>query len=197
MKKFLFSRRAFCAGAVLASFVALPAPAALANTASSCPSMLITQPFASYGDNSYYTMAPGQGADSFDGTGWTLAGGAQIVTTTMDDGNTGSVLDLPPGSSATSPVMCVQSGMPLARMITRMVGGPKSNATVFQAWNSGGTPLNGAMGVLGQTSWALSPPVNVAPGSWSGTKEVYFTFTMKAKSGDLQLYDFAIDPRMW
>jgi len=112
------------------------------------------------------------------------------------DRNVGSVVDLPPGSSARTPVMCVESGMPLARMITRMTGGASSNATAFQVWSANGTPLSGAMPVLGGTSWMLSPPVNVVPGSFLGWKQVYFTFTAKSKAGDLQLYNFYVDPRM-
>jgi hypothetical protein len=197
VKKFLFSRRNLSVGALLAAFVALPAPAAWADTsASSCPNLQLTQPFLSYGDSNWYTLTPGESADSFDGGGWVLNGGAGVVTTTLADGQTGSVLDLPPGSSATSPITCVQSGMPLARMITQIVGGPKSNSTAFQVWNANGTRLGGAMGVLGRTSWQLSPPVNIVPGSFAGTKQVYFTFTSNQNQGDLRLYDFNIDPHM-
>lgn len=157
----------------------------------------MSQLFLPYGDSNWYTLMPGESADNVDGTGWTLTGGAQLVTNTVADGQTGSVLDLPPGSSATSPIICVQSGMPLARTMAQMVGGPTSNGTQFQVWNADGTKLGGAMGINGTAgSWALSPPVNVAPGSFVGIKPVYFTFTAKSKQGDLQLYNFAVDPRM-
>lgn len=195
MKKFLFSRRPLGLGVMVLALVALPVQAASADT-SSCQTPSVSQPFLSYGDSNWYTLVPGEVDDSFVGDGWGLTGGASVVSTTLADGTTGTVLDLPPGSSATSPVFCVESGMPIARMITQMVGGPKSNATAFQVWNANGTTLGGAMGVLGNTAWALSPPVNVAPGSFAGWKQVYVTFTAKAKSGDLQLYDFEVDPRM-
>jgi|SRR5579884_615024 len=197
MRQYLFSRRSLGLGVAIAAFVALPVQAAsAADATTSCPDPLLSQPFQSWGDSNWYTLTPGEDVDNVDATGWVLSDGAKIVTTTLADGNTGSVLDLPPGSSATTPTMCVESGMPLARMITQMVGGPKSNATVFQVWNADGTTLGGAMGVLGSSSWALSPPVNVAPGSFSGSKQVYFTFTNKGKAGDLQLYDLYVDPRM-
>jgi hypothetical protein len=92
--------------------------------------------------------------------------------------------------------MCVKSGMPLARMITMMVNGPASNATAFQVWTADGAPVGGAMPVLGNTSWALSPPVNIVPGNFLGWKQVYFTFTAKAKAGHLRLYNLYVDPRM-
>lgn len=181
----------------MAAFVALPVQAAsAASTTTSCPTPLLSQPFLSLGDSNWYTLAPGESVDNFDGTGWVLSGGASIVTTTQANGTTGAVLDLPPGSSATSPTMCVQSGMPLARMITKMVGGPRSNATTFQVWNADGSTLGGAMGVPGGATWSLSPPVNIAPGSFPGGKQVYFTFTNKAKAGNLYIYDFYVDPRM-
>lgn len=195
MKQYLFSRRLVGLGTVVAAFAALPAQAASADT-TPCQTPSLSQPFLSYGDDGQYTLVPGESVDNLDGGGWGLNDGASIVPTTLADGTDGSVLDLPPGSSATTPIMCVESGMPLARMITKMVGGPKSNATAFQVWNADGTTLGGAMGVLGESDWTLSPPVNVAPGSFSGWKQVYFTFTNKSKVGDLQVYDLYVDPRM-
>ncbi len=207
MTKPLFSRPTLGLATVLAAFVALPVATALAATpsgsagaggmsSSSCPSTLLTQPFLSYHDRHWYTLAPGESSDSFDGDAWTLSGGATVVTETLADGQTGSVLDLPPGSSATSPMMCVRSGMPQARMITQTVGSHTSSTTTFQVWNTNGTQARPPKRILGKTSWDLSPPVIVAPGNFAGIKQVYFTFTSHAKTGDLQLYNFYVDPHM-
>ena len=198
MRKFLFSRLNLTVGAVVAAFVALPASAALADSgSSSCPSVLLTQPFLSFGDSNYYTLAPGQSPDSFDGTGWTLSGGANIVTTGLADGTQGSVLDLPYGASATSPVMCVDSGMPLASMLTQIVGGPKSNQTRFEVWDAAtGTKIGGGTDISGDTSWGEQEG-KVITGNSSGPVLVYFKVISALKQGDLQLYDLYIDPRMW
>ena len=67
------------------------------------------KPLLSFGDSNWYTLTPGESLDNFDGGGWTLTGGAQIQTTDLADGQTGSVLDLPSGSTAVSPTICVDS----------------------------------------------------------------------------------------
>jgi hypothetical protein len=42
---------------------------------------------------------PGRaGTNVFTGTGWTLSGGAKVVSATLADGTTGTVLDLPSGA---------------------------------------------------------------------------------------------------
>src|ERR1700733_8620297 len=68
---------------------------------------LLTQPFLAWGDSNWYALAPGETADAFGGAGWGLTGGAKVATTTLKDGTTGSVLDLPRGSTAVSPKVCL------------------------------------------------------------------------------------------
>lgn len=196
MKQYLFSRRALGVGIVIAAFAAMPVQAASAD-ASSCPDPVLTQPFLSFGDSGWYTFVPGETANNFDGSGWVLSGGASVVTTAIAGNVTGSVLDLPPGSTATSPPVCVQTGEPLARMMTQMVGtSAPSNATSFQVSDLNGGNIGGAMPVLGKPSWTLSPPVNILPGNVDGSIQVEFTFKSNAKVGDLEVYNLYIDPRM-
>ena len=103
-----------------------PAPR-LASTSpvdtSGCSAPQLSQPLLSVGDSNWYTMTPGETVDNFDGSGWTLTGGAQIKTTTLADGHTGSVLDLPSGSKAVSPTMCVNTGYQTVRTDVRNVVG--------------------------------------------------------------------------
>jgi hypothetical protein len=94
---------AFLGVAVVSATGASPALA----DATSCTTPTLTQPFLSAGDTNLYTLAPGESADSFDGSGWTLLGQAKIVSTRLADGATGNVLDIPGGSVAISPPMCV------------------------------------------------------------------------------------------
>jgi hypothetical protein len=124
MKSTLLTRRAltiFCVAG--ASAVLAPAASASVFDPSTCSAQPESQAFLTWGDDNWYTPVPGQGADGFDGTGWTLSGGAQIATTTLADGSTGQVLDLPSGSSAISPVACVTSDFPKARTMIRDVAG--------------------------------------------------------------------------
>ena len=105
----------------IAAFAAAPASAATTNPldTSMCSNPTLSQPFLSVGDHNWYTLMPGESADSFAGGGWTLSGGAKIVTTKLADGTTGSVLDLPSGLKAVSPVICVTSAYPTARTTVR------------------------------------------------------------------------------
>lgn len=196
MKQYLFSRSTALAAIVAAAVVAVPAQAMAATTATvSCPAPVVSQFLRSWGDTNLYTPVPGETVDDFSGAGWVLSGGASLKSATLADGATGLVLMLPPGSSATSPTMCVQSGDPFARMVTRMVGtSASSNATTLYVTAAGSTKLGSGMPVLGGTQWAESPPDNVFPGN--GVEDVYFTFQSNAKVGDLEVYDLFVDPRM-
>jgi hypothetical protein len=195
MKKFLFSRLSLSVGTAVAASVALLAPSALADSGS-CPNLAVSQPFLSYGDSNSYQLVPGQSPDNFDGTGWSLSGGANLTPASLAGGNSGSVLDLPPGASATSPAMCVQSGMPTARMITQALGSSNNNDIQVQVWYANGGRLQGSQDISDQSGWNLSAPLAVAPGL-SGTAQVYFTLKSKNNSGEQQVYNFYVDPRMW
>src|SRR5438552_3818600 len=102
--------------------VAVPAQAAKQSTTekpitepSQCVEAALTQPFLYAGDTHWYTLAPGQTPGNFEGKSWVLSGGASIKKTTLYNGQTGSVLDLPSGSKAVSPSFCVTSEYPTAR----------------------------------------------------------------------------------
>jgi hypothetical protein len=189
-------------GALAVLFAGLAANPALASTTtvntSSCPAPTLSQPFLSVGDSNWYTLTPGQSADNFGGDGWTLSGGAQIETTQLADGTTGQVLDLPSGSEAVSPVMCVDDGYQTARTEVRDVVGSEG---VFFYVSYEGTetwtkPKNTGQVHGQQTSWTLSDPVNVQPSNTSGWQLVRFTFVAGGKTSDFQIYNFWVDPRM-
>jgi hypothetical protein len=77
-KKFLF--RGLALGLAIAGFAVTPAFAAT-NPLSSvdtswCTNPLLSRPFVSDGDTNEYMLVPGQSPGEFDGTGWTLTGGA-------------------------------------------------------------------------------------------------------------------------
>src|SRR6185312_16647272 len=124
----LFSSRiapgASCLGLLAAAVGAVAPSATLAavNT-SQCVTPEYSQPFAYVGDDNWYTLPAGESYDNFAGAGWQLSGGARIVSETLADGARGDVLDLPSGSRAVSPVICVTSAYPTARAIVRNVKG--------------------------------------------------------------------------
>ena len=164
-------------------------------TIASCIDPDLTQPFLSAGDSNWYTLAPGESAGSFGGTGWTLSGGASI---TAGQNGSGSVLDLPSGSQAISPPMCVASDYPTARtMVRNVVGGEGVQVSVAYA----GTKTASAAQTVGQvhgqrSAWTLSNPVNIHPGNLPGWQLVRFALTPGGKSSDFQVYDFWVDPHM-
>lgn len=195
MKQYLFSRRALGWATVVAGLALVPAQAASASTVTACPTPALSQSFAALGDHNQYTLAPGQAADDFAGTGWTLSGGASIVTTKLADGSTGSVLNLPAGSKAVSPPMCVTGGYPSARMEIRTLGTVSSAGTMFYVSPAGSTTLSGGLPVLATPAWAVSAPVSVAPGS-TAAEMVQYTLVQGAKAAAGQVYDLYVDPRM-
>ena len=143
-------------------------------------------------------MAPGESVDSFGGNGWTLSGGAKIETTHLAGGKSGSVLDLPSGSQAVSPVMCVDNGYQTARTEVRNVVGSEGvffNVS-YAGTNTWTSPQNSGQVHGQQTSWTLSDPVNVQPSNTSGWQLVRFTFVPGGKTSDFQIYNFWVDPRM-
>jgi hypothetical protein len=206
MKQFLFSRRSrsFGLSGVLAATVsALGAGSALAATAtpvdtSACSAPQLTQAFLPTHDNNWYTLAPGQTVDGFTGTGWTLSGGAQIAASSLSGGAPGSVLDLPSGSSAISPAMCVSSDYPTARTMVRDVAGSEGvHVSVAYAGTKTADKPQTVGQVHGtQSAWTASNPFHVHPGNLPGWQMVRFTLTAGGKSSDFQIYNFWVDPRM-
>lgn len=194
MKQHLRRCGALGVAGVLAALVMGPGQAAAAATSAQlCPVPFLSHPFA--GDKRWYTLAPGLSADNFDGAGWVLTGGAKIVDTTLADGRTASVLDLPARSTATSPPMCVDSTYPLARMQTRTLGKAPDNSTKFYTVPVASSALSGGMPVLGTPTWATSPPDNLA-GKTAVARQVQFKFVAGSKAADLQIYNLYIDPHM-
>ena len=188
---------------VAATALALGAPAiasaatALPAASGGCAAPPFSQPFLSLNDANFYTLAPGETPDSFNGAGWTLSGGARIATTKLADGTTGTVLDLPSGSKAVSPVMCVTSQFPVARAVIRDVVGSEGvffNVS-YLGTNTANTPKNTGQVHGQQTSWTLSDPVNLQPNNTPGWQQVRFTLVPGGKTSDFQLYNFYVDPR--
>ena len=190
------------AGVLAAGCVGVGAAPALAGTGSTitsvsqCSPPALTQPFLPFGDTNSYFLVPGQKPGSFTGTGWTLTGGASIVKTTMADGTTGTVLDLPSGSEAVSPTVCVSINYPTARTMVRNVVGSEGVYFYVSYENTPTwlTPKNTGQVHGTGTAWTLSSPVNIQPSSVAGWQLARFTFIPGGTSSDFQIYDFYVDP---
>ena len=197
--KCLFSRKLLCPlglGMILTALGAASAQASV-NT-SQCSTSEASQPFLYANDSNYYVPAPGQSLESFSGEGWQLSGGAQIVPTTLSDGGTGQALNLPSGSKAVSPVMCVTSEDPTARAIVRNVKGAEGVFfyVEYEGTNTWGNPKNTGQ-IHGQhEEWTLVTPVNMQPENTTGLQPMRITLVPGGNTSDFQVYGLYIDPRM-
>jgi hypothetical protein len=170
---------------------------------SSCTEPALSQPFLAWGDSNWYALAPGEAADDFYGTGWTLTGGAQIVNTTLADGTTGDVLDLPRGSQAVSPTICLTSAYPTARMMVRNASGSNGGSVGFSVSYAGTStadaPLQtGTFKTTGSQGaddgWMLSEPANLDPSSAPGWQLMQITLSANGPK-EFQAYNLYNDPK--
>jgi hypothetical protein len=206
MKQGLFSRRVISLAAVISSLgvsgalSAAPAQAALIST-NTCDSSTLTTPFAKWGDTNAYKLVTGGSFES--GTsGWTLSGGAKVVSGSEPYNATGSAgkssLYLPAGSSVTTPYTCVNAAYPSLRFFAKN-NGLLSTVAVTLSYKGllGLIPIPAGVATLSST-WAPTPPMltlSAIPGLLSGgTTSVSIRFT--ALLGSSQIDDVFVDPRM-
>jgi hypothetical protein len=154
--------------------------------------------FAPWGDWAAYYFAPNGGFES-GSTGWTLGGGASVVTQDNEPwylaGFGSHALEIPTGGSAAINV-CYGATYPGARFFSAGQGGP---ATIHVRIVSRG--LLGVLSVLdGGTfktseSWTPSPKISTlfsALAAPLGTKSMQLQFTVE--SGTAQIDDLFVDP---
>jgi hypothetical protein len=176
-----------------------PAPAKVSQELAVCPGQAFAQPFEALNDDNYYTLVEGS---EFNGPeeGWELKNGAQVVEATRPDGSTGGTLDLPTGSYAISPPVCVTLQYPTARAYVEDVEGP--GGVTVGVFYAGARPVGVPVGQLTakkNAGWELSNPFNVKPqlgGSEEGTREVRFVFANLTKGSDFHVSGLYVDPRM-
>ncbi|HEY1518810.1 MAG TPA: hypothetical protein VGF91_20445 [Solirubrobacteraceae bacterium] len=109
----------------VAGAVALPVSAAQADLVDlgACNTSALSQPFLPWSDAASYELSPG---GDFERSAWTLTNGAQIVSGSEPYAATGTIgsssLSLPAGSSAKSPLTCVDAAYPTVRMFIAGTG---------------------------------------------------------------------------
>lgn len=198
MKRLPLFGRVFALAVGVAAIGSTSAQAATPADTSMCQSAALTQPFAWAGDHHNYALVPGQDPGNFGGDGWALTGGAQIVTTTLADGTSASVLDLPSGAQAVSPTVCVTADYPMAKSMVRNVAGTDGAAFSVSYANATGWAAPKATGTLkgNAKAWTLSAPVGLQSNNGAGWQPVRFTLTGGGTSSDTQIYNLYVDPRM-
>ena len=182
----------------------MPAAAAHASiiSVSACDGAPLTQPFLKWGDSDTYKLVPGGDFETI-AKGWSLTGGARVVSGSEPFGVTGSVgkysLYLPAGASAQAPFTCVDAAYPSFRFIDRNRGLLSTTLVqvVYKLPLLGNVALPVGAALLDPT-WGPSLPMLTAsavPGLLGGGyAQVALRFT--ALTGATQLDDVFIDPRM-
>lgn len=182
-------RRGIVAVLVVVGALAL-APAALADDCPGQPPM--EHPFAAWGDDGDYFLAPGGNFES--SSSWTLADGASVEAG-LSPRDSNDSLVLPPGASALSPAICVADGYRHARMMGTAVGSEQTRVRVEVLY---GTVDDRSLGVrvygswdatrqflLGQRDFALDPT--------TGLGQIQLRFTSDGP-GTAVLDDVYVDP---
>ena len=166
----------------------------------SCPGLTYSQPFAQWHDWNNYFLGKG---GSFEGTNsWSLAGGAQVVS-----GNEpfylGSKTDshsllLRPGSSATTPAMCLAALSPHLRLVGKASDASGVHIDVYASGVLGLVRLPVSADIDLSSSWAPSADVglllqNVLAVTNLGKTSVVFRLS-PIGSATVQIDDFYVDP---
>ena len=198
--------------AVIAASVAVVSLAAMAPSASAgllvasapdCTPKPTTQPFTPWGDRTPYNLAPGGSFEGGAGS-WSLSGGASLVTGNEPWKVAGSThsrsLRLPPGATATSPVVCVGLEHPTLRFFAKNNRALLSTMTVeVIVETSLGLKAAVPIGVLlpnGQ--WKPSPKLLVVANLLPLLPGEHTPVQFRVRSvglGTWSVDDFYIDPR--
>jgi hypothetical protein len=199
---------ALCALAATA-FVALAATARPADAALgvACPNPT-EQIFKPWGDWAHYAYVPNGGFES--GTsGWKLSGSATVVagneTFYVNDTRDRYSLAIAPGTTVTSPAICISLLNSKMRFFVSNQGDPSARLKVQVVYNGGvGSLLSLVTKLLGISdvgyvtageAWQPSEQVGMLSGALPLlTKSVQFRFTSVDAGGDFRIDDVYLDP---
>jgi hypothetical protein len=173
----------------------------LVRTAGPCDGRPTSKVFARWLDPLNY--APVAGGSFESAAGWTATGHAAVVSgnETFNVAGGSRALSVPPGSSATSPSVCVGLDRPVLRFFARNTGSPLSLLRVDVLFEDAGGNVRTlpALVLPGGRNWAPTLPVPVLvsllpllPGQ--GTP-VAFRFTPLGAGGAWTIDDVYVDPR--
>jgi hypothetical protein len=166
-----------------------------------CQDPVFSQPFSDLKDDRDYVLAPGGDFSDPSGGGWQFSGGARIADDTRPDGTTGGSLYMRSGSTAVSPVMCVDITYPTARLWAQKLGG---DGDVRVSVSYAGTATEHKPKEVGHVHgddrrWKLSGDIHIKPelaGNEHGWRRVAFVFVAGGNNGQFEIDDLYVDPRM-
>jgi hypothetical protein len=191
-------------GTIVLVFGAGPAAAGLGV---SCPDPT-SNPFSPWRDYAKYAFVPNGGFES-GSNGWTLSGGAKVVTGNESFFVHGSqdryALSMPAGSTATTPPMCISLFSGKMRFFAANSGNSASRLKVQIFYNGGVGSLLGGVGrllglsefgyVSGASAWQPSPAIGMLGGTLPLlTSSVQFRFSAPNDGGSFRIDDVYLDP---
>ncbi|HEX5989951.1 MAG TPA: hypothetical protein VFY75_07055 [Solirubrobacterales bacterium] len=161
------------------------------------------QVFKPWGDNHSYVLAPDGGFEA-GGAGWSLSGGAATVAGNesffLNDAGDSRSLDLPDGSSALSPSICMSLDTPIFRLFARNTGNPSAGLKVEATYKLLGLVRTKTVStVTAGPSWAPSQQMStvLTLSTIVGTlipSAIQIRITPVGSGGDWQVDDLYIDP---
>jgi hypothetical protein len=173
-----------------------------------CAAPQLFNPLQGFKDARDYFVAPAGTFESATLPGWKLAGGARLSAGSAPYGVTGAnhtqSLALPPGSSATSPEMCVDLNYPSFRFfVAQLVEDSDAELAVdviYPALKSKNVREAKKLKLKPKDGWRLSDDIKLEPqrvGKASGWRKVALRFRAKQgnKDGEFRIDDILIDPR--
>lgn len=183
--------------------LALCAPAASAGplvASADCDEERLTQPFLPWLDVAQYQFAPDGGFEA-GGEGW-ARDGASVDTGNegfyLHDENDSASLEMPAGSSARSPTVCVGIEHPTIRFLAKRTTVDPASMTVDVLFEDAmGNVLSAPIGGVGGTSsWEPTAPMPIVanllpllPGEYTPVQ-----FRFETGSGSLRIDDLYVDP---
>lgn len=183
-----------CLGLFASAGAALAAP---------CAPQTAASPFAQFGDNNSYFLAPG---GSFEGTaaqvGWSLSGASLTAGNESFDVNSAGddqSLTIGAGGSATSPTVCLDKTMPYFRFFALQVTSGSDLKVQVKLGNASSRSLTLTVKELADGSmpaWAPVAPVFLVSGLLPKGISIpgALRFVVPGSTGSWQIDDVYVDP---
>jgi hypothetical protein len=192
-------------GTVLAETVR-PEQSAAGEATCATPSLF--NPLAVFKDRRDYFVAPAGDFEDPSLPGWELTGGAAVVAGNSAHAVTGATdansLSLPPGSTATSPEMCVDLNYPTFRFFATQLSSDTDAElaidVIYPALAKNNVREAKKLKLKAKDGWQLSDDVKLEPqrlGKASGWRRIAIRFRVKPgrKPAAYRVDDILIDPR--
>jgi hypothetical protein len=211
--------RALLTLAACAAGLTLAAPAARAETVhpatsaageQTCTAPVLFNPLTAFKDKRDYFVAPGGDFEDPALPGWTLSGGATVEAGNESffvvDPTDAFSLVLPPGSSATSPELCVDLNYPTFRFFATLLADANTDTdllvdVIYPALAENNVRQARSIRLKARDDWKLSGDVELEPkrlGKEAGWRKIALRFRVepgKKTPASYRIDDILIDPR--